>query len=146
VNDREAIGGTRAVCVAGVPPEDVAAWVLDGEESDVVALVRHVPDCVACRAVVTEASASRGVAETLRSAPSPAAPARVAKRAVGRIRAETTVLTVVRALGGGWLRVVHALTDYTRPTNPARIDRADGMVDTGELPELDDTGELPPGS
>ncbi|MBW3665061.1 MAG: hypothetical protein KY469_18355 [Actinobacteria bacterium] len=144
MSDQEATGATPVVCAAGVPPEDVAAWVLDGEESDVIALVRHVPDCAACRAVVAESSASRGVAETLRSAPSPTAPARVAQRAVGRIRTEATLLTIVRALGGGWLRVVQAFTDYATPADRPHPGPNDGLPDTGELPQLDGAGELPP--
>lgn len=143
MSDQQATGATSVVCAVGVPPEDVAAWVLDGEESDVIALVRHVPDCAACRAVVAEASASRGVAETLRSASSPAAPARVAQRAVGRIRTEATLLTIVRALGGGWLRVAQAFADYASPAERPRPGPSDGLPDTGELPQLDDAGELP---
>lgn len=134
MNDGTGPGGARPVCAAGVPPEDVAAWALDGEESDVTSLTVHVPDCAACRAVVAEVSGSRGVADALRAEPL-TAPPRVAQRAVGRIRTEATMLTILRALGGGWLRVAQALPDYARAPSTSRDD-------TGEMPALEDTGEF----
>lgn len=99
-------------CPAGVPPEDVAAFVLDGEPSDVVDLAAHVPTCPTCTDVV-------------RTLPAPAAwqgawaaarrevvaPAAVADRALARVRAERRALAVAATLGAGWGRVLRAGLD-----------------------------------
>lgn len=128
-------------CALAVPPEEVAAWAVDGEPYDGADLEAHVPTCPACQAVVLRVAPTRQVGERLRAAPDEAAPASVVDRALGRVRAERTAWLLARTLGGALARVGSAALDYA--TAPARDDR-----DTAEFPppladDLEDTGELP---
>jgi hypothetical protein len=134
---------TGAGCPLHVPPEDVAAWTVDGEPSAVADLETHLADCAACRDVAASAAAGRDVGERLRAAPAASAPrTEVVELAMGRVRAERGAWLLARTLGGALARVVAAAADLAGPAEARR--RASAAEDTGELPRAEqDTGELP---
>lgn len=134
--------GTERSCPLQVPPEDVAAWAVDGERSAVADLDAHVAGCDACREVAATAAAGRDVGERLRAAPTPAPRTEVVEQAMGRVRAERRAWLLARTLGGAFVRVVAAAADLAGPAEARR--RAAAAEDTGELPLAEqDTGELP---
>lgn len=114
-------------CDLGVPPEEVAAWALDGEPYAAVDLDVHVPTCAACQATVAQVAPSRGFGERLRASSVDPAPTDVVERALGRVRAERTAWLLARTLGGAFARVASAAVDYA-----------------GRPPDDQDTAEFPP--
>lgn len=133
--------GVTEPCALRVPPEEVAAWAVDGEPYDPVDLDEHVPGCGACQEVVASVAPTRSLGSRLRAAPDEEAPDALVDRALGRVRAERTAWLLARTLGGALSRVASAALDYA--TAPPRDDRdtaefppplADGLEDTGELP------------
>lgn len=100
------------ICDRRVPPEDVAAFALDGEPADGIDLAAHLPHCPACRSVLASLAPSRQVAELLRAGGDVPAPAAVTQRALSRVRAEARTLMLLRTFAGATARVARALPDY----------------------------------
>lgn len=100
-----------AACPRSVEPEAVEGWVLDGEPHPEVDLAAHVPGCPACQAVRDGAERTRVLATALDD-DAPQAPERVAARALGRVRVESTALLLARTFAGAGARVARALPAY----------------------------------
>jgi hypothetical protein len=103
-------------CPAGVPAEDVAAFVLDAEPSDVIDLASHVPTCAACTDVVRSLPGAGVLEDWAGALRAVVAPPAVADRALRRIRAERRVVALASTLAGGWLRVARAALDRSPPS------------------------------
>lgn len=101
-------------CPLGVPPEEVAAWAVDGEAYGPVDLDTHVPTCAACQEVVASVQPSRSIAERLRDAAAAevAVPVAVVDRALRQVRMEHGAWLLARTLGGAFVRVAAAVPDY----------------------------------
>jgi hypothetical protein len=98
-------------CPEGVPPEDVAAWAVDGAAYGPLELAEHVPSCPACRGVVASLDRAAGLGDTLRGARDVRLPEAVVERALGRVRAERAVSLLLGTLGGAFARVAASLPD-----------------------------------
>lgn len=125
--ERPASTPVTEACAEGVPPEDVAAWALDGADYPRVELSEHVPTCPACSGVLASLERAAVMGRTLRGAGDAGPPPTVIERALGRVRAERTATLLLGTVGGAFLRVAAALGDLAarRP-----------VEDTAELPPV----------
>jgi hypothetical protein len=110
-SSRPATTPASGACSEGVPPEDVAAWALDGADYPKVDLSEHVPTCPACRGVVGSLERVSAVGRTLRGAGDAGPPATVIEQALGRVRVERTATLLLGTVGEAFLRVAAALPD-----------------------------------
>lgn len=109
-------------CPEGVPPEDVAAWAVDGAAYGPLELATHVPSCPACRAVADSLDRAAGLGDTLRGTGDVRLPEAVVERALGRIRTERAVSLLLGTLGGAFARVAVALPDLAARRRPGEPD------------------------
>lgn len=126
-SERPASTPVAGACPEGVPPEDVAAWALDGADYPRLDLAGHAPTCPACRGVVASLERASAMGRTLRGAGDAGPPATVIEQALGRVRAERTATLLLGTIGGAFLRVAAALPELAarRPDE-----------DTAELPRV----------
>jgi hypothetical protein len=101
-------------CALGVAPEDVGAWLLDGEPLPPPADAAHASSCQACRQTMVEMGSTREVADRLREPVT--APAETVSRVLHRVRLEILVGEVLTAFIDGTATAIRGIasTDDTQ--------------------------------
>lgn len=100
----------RSCCVRGVAPEDVAAWLLDGQPLPDGVSEAHVGACAACQRTVAVMGSTRPFSEQLREPIE--APASTVQRAMERVRLEMLAVEVIATVVDG---VADVLGDLLGP-------------------------------
>lgn len=89
----------RSCCSLGVAPEDVAAWLLDGQPLPDGVSEAHVASCAACRETVSSMGSTRPFIEQLREPIQ--APASTVVRVMQRVRLEMLAGAVIATVVDG---------------------------------------------